>query len=104
MTAVESRPAGVLGESRSSSHRPFGARVKAFVALTKPRIIELLLITTVPVMFLAQQGVPDLGLVLLTCIGGYLSAGGANRSGGTTSGVVEDDPIQARARKLTPDA
>lgn len=54
------------------------ARVKAFVALTKPRIIELLLITTVPVMFLAAQGVPDLWLVLVTCIGGYLSAGGAN--------------------------
>lgn len=50
----------------------------AFVALTKPRIIELLLITTVPVMFLAQRGVPDLRLVLLTCVGGYLSAGGAN--------------------------
>ncbi len=50
----------------------------AFVALTKPRIIELLLITTVPVMFLAEQGVPSLRLVLVTCFGGYLSAGGAN--------------------------
>lgn len=50
----------------------------AFVALTKPRIIELLLITTVPVMFLAEQGVPSLRLVLVTCLGGYLSAGGAN--------------------------
>ncbi|AYV27157.1 Protoheme IX farnesyltransferase [Streptomyces sp. ADI95-16] len=50
----------------------------AFVALTKPRIIELLLITTVPVMFLAEQGVPSLWLVLVTCFGGYLSAGGAN--------------------------
>ncbi|TVZ99158.1 protoheme IX farnesyltransferase [Streptomyces sp. BK340] len=89
VTAVESRPGGTsqavkalgegaLGTSQSPVHRPFGARVKAFVALTKPRIIELLLITTVPVMFLAQQGVPDLKLVLLTCIGGYLSAGGAN--------------------------
>jgi protoheme IX farnesyltransferase len=48
------------------------------VALTKPRIIELLLITTVPVMFLAEQGVPDLWLVVNTCLGGYLSAGGAN--------------------------
>jgi protoheme IX farnesyltransferase len=48
------------------------------VALTKPRIIELLLITTVPVMFLAAQGVPDLWLVLATTLGGYLSAGGAN--------------------------
>lgn len=50
----------------------------AFVALTKPRIIELLLITTVPVMFLAEQDVPSLWLVLATCFGGYLSAGGAN--------------------------
>ncbi|RSS84048.1 heme o synthase [Streptomyces sp. WAC06614] len=76
MTAVESRPAGVLGTA--PGHRPFGARVMAFVALTKPRIIELLLITTVPVMFLAQQGVPSMWLVLATCTGGYLSAGGAN--------------------------
>nr|WP_221462660.1 heme o synthase [Streptomyces olivoverticillatus] len=77
VTAVESRPAGLLAESESPGHRPFGARAKAFVALTKPRIIELLLMTTVPVMFLAAQGVPDLWLVLATCIGGYLSAGGA---------------------------
>ncbi|CDR11759.1 Protoheme IX farnesyltransferase [Streptomyces iranensis] len=61
----------------SSGHRPFGARVMAFVALTKPRVIELLLMTTVPVMFLAAQGVPDLWLVVATCVGGYLSAGGA---------------------------
>ncbi|MGP3771473.1 heme o synthase [Streptomyces sp. SDT5-1] len=77
VTAVESRPAGAL-TSNSRGQRPFGARIKAFVALTKPRIIELLLITTVPVMFLAEQGVPDLWLVLVTCLGGYLSAGGAN--------------------------
>lgn len=50
----------------------------AFVALTKPRIIELLLITTVPVMFLAADGVPDLWLVAATMTGGYMSAGGAN--------------------------
>ncbi|MFD6419875.1 heme o synthase [Streptomyces sp. NPDC060194] len=87
MTAVESRPAerdtsqapAAPGEFGTSGvHRSAGARVMAFVALTKPRIIELLLITTVPVMFLAQQGVPDLWLVLATCFGGYLSAGGAN--------------------------
>ncbi|MEU7486461.1 heme o synthase [Streptomyces sp. NPDC042319] len=81
VTAVESRPAGALSRSPGNpgpANRPFGARVMAFVALTKPRIIELLLITTVPVMFLAEQGVPDLTLVLLTCVGGYLSAGGAN--------------------------
>ncbi len=49
-----------------------------YVALTKPRIIELLLITTIPVMFLAQQGVPSLWLVLATVVGGTLSAGAAN--------------------------
>ncbi|GAA4669585.1 heme o synthase [Streptomyces chumphonensis] len=81
VTAVESRPAGSIapapgGETQSGP--PVMARVKAFVALTKPRIIELLLTTTIPVMFLAAQGVPDLLLVLWTCVGGYLSAGGAN--------------------------
>ncbi|WP_433894454.1 heme o synthase [Streptomyces sp. CA-111067] len=81
MTAVESRPAGVIGTGSGpagSGHRPLRARVMGFVALTKPRIIELLLITTVPVMFLAAGGVPDLWLVIATVVGGYLSAGGAN--------------------------
>ncbi|MFT2014673.1 heme o synthase [Streptomyces sp. 796.1] len=76
MTAVESRPVGSLS-TQSHSHRPFGARAKAFLALTKPRVIELLLMTTVPVMFLAAEGVPDLWLVLATCVGGFMSAGGA---------------------------
>ncbi|MEO5609488.1 MAG: heme o synthase [Ornithinibacter sp.] len=53
-------------------------RVAAYIALTKPRIIELLLVTTVPVMFLAQRGVPSLWLVFVTLVGGILSAGGAN--------------------------
>ena len=52
--------------------------VGAYVGLTKPRIIELLLLTTVPVMFLAQRGVPPLGLVVATVVGGTLSAGSAN--------------------------
>lgn len=78
VTAVESRPVGALSPVPGSpGNRPLGARVKAFVALTKPRVIELLLMTTVPVMFLAAKGVPDLMLVLVTCVGGYLSAGGA---------------------------
>ncbi|NKI41250.1 heme o synthase [Streptomyces physcomitrii] len=78
MAAGEAPRAGRTTAGRRPGRRPFGARVLAFVALTKPRIIELLLITTVPVMFLAEQGVPDLWLVLVTCLGGYLSAGGAN--------------------------
>jgi protoheme IX farnesyltransferase len=54
------------------------SRVAAYVALTKPRIIELLLITTVPAMVLAADGWPGTWLVLATLIGGSLSAGGAN--------------------------
>jgi protoheme IX farnesyltransferase len=53
-------------------------KLKAYVALTKPRVIELLLITTAPVMFLAAQGIPNLWLVLATLVGGSLSAGSAN--------------------------
>jgi protoheme IX farnesyltransferase len=53
-------------------------RIGAYVALTKPRIIELLLLTTVPVMFLAARDVPDLWLVVATVVGGTLSAGSAN--------------------------
>jgi len=53
-------------------------KFKAYIALTKPRVIELLLITTVPTMILAQGGLPNPGLVLATLIGGALSAGSAN--------------------------
>ena len=58
--------------------RAFGTRLKGFVALTKPRIIELLLITTVPTMVVARRGFPSGWLVLATLVGGALSAGGAN--------------------------
>ena len=53
-------------------------RVGAYVALTKPRIIELLLVTTVPTMVVAARGLPSGGLVLATLVGGALAAGGAN--------------------------
>ncbi len=57
-------------------------KLKAYFALTKPRVIELLLITTVPTMILAQStiggGFPNLWLVLATLVGGALSAGSAN--------------------------
>jgi protoheme IX farnesyltransferase len=51
---------------------------KSYVSLTKPRIIELLLVTTVPTMFLASDGWPNWYLVLATLIGGAFAAGGAN--------------------------
>lgn len=54
------------------------SRLGAYIALTKPRIIELLLITTVPAMVLAADGWPGTWLVMATLIGGTFSAGGAN--------------------------
>lgn len=52
--------------------------VGAYVALTKPRVIELLLITTIPAMLLAQHGLPPLWLIACTLTGGTLAAGSAN--------------------------
>jgi protoheme IX farnesyltransferase len=52
--------------------------VKGYVALTKPRIIELLLVTTLPTMVVADRGVPGFWLIVATLIGGTLAAGGAN--------------------------
>jgi protoheme IX farnesyltransferase len=57
---------------------PTRHRALAFVALTKPRIIELLLVTTVPTMVVANGGLPSLWLVVATMVGGSLAAGGAN--------------------------
>jgi heme o synthase len=54
------------------------ARIAGYVALTKPRIIELLLVTTVPTMIVAEQGMPSLWLIVCTVLGGTLAAGGAN--------------------------
>ncbi|HVM21249.1 MAG TPA: heme o synthase [Egibacteraceae bacterium] len=58
--------------------RPLSDVVRAYVALTKPRIIELLLVTTVPTMVIAQRGLPPLWLVVATLVGGSLAAGSAN--------------------------
>jgi len=68
--AVESRPA--------AARIGFARKAKAYVALTKPRVVELLLVTTAPVMILAQNGLPNLWLVIATLIGGSLSAGSAS--------------------------
>lgn len=57
---------------------PLRSRAAAYVALTKPRIIELLLVTTLPTMVVAQRGMPPVGLMIATLVGGALAAGGAN--------------------------
>ena len=52
--------------------------LKGYLALTKPRIIELLLVTTIPTMVVAANGIPGFWLVVTTLVGGTLAAGGAN--------------------------
>ena len=80
MTAVDPRP-GVAAAAEVATprgRRGGRATVAAYVALTKPRIIELLLVTTVPTMVLAADGLPSLRLVVATLVGGTLAAAGAN--------------------------
>lgn len=70
----------ISAPAQSNDQRPrraFGRTVKNYVALTKPRVMELLLVVTVPAMILAQGGLPNLWLVLATLIGGAMSAGSA---------------------------
>ena len=67
----------------ADGNRPQGWRsarrtVANYVALTKPRVIELLLVTTIPTMILAQGGFPSIGLMLATLVGGGAAAGAAN--------------------------
>lgn len=61
----------------TSGTRSIRRTLKAYLALTKPRVIELLLVVTAPTMILAHNGIPSLWLVLATLIGGALSAGSA---------------------------
>jgi len=69
------RPEWSTGGEVGVRRRPVAA---AYLALTKPRIIELLLVTTVPTMVVAAKGLPSGWLVLATLVGGSLAAGGAN--------------------------
>jgi protoheme IX farnesyltransferase len=62
----------------TGSPMTLGRRLGGYVALTKPRIIELLLVTTVPVMFVAERGLPSIWLMVATVLGGTFAAGGAN--------------------------
>ncbi len=74
--------------------------VAAYVGLTKPRVIELLLLTTVPVMFFAARGVPPLGLVLATVVGGALSAGSASALNCVYDRDIDEQMRRTRRRAL----
>lgn len=73
-------PAAVVGTGapRAAAKRGWRATFGAYLALTKPRVIELLLVTTLPTMVLAAHGFPSVALVATTLVGGALAAGSAN--------------------------
>ena len=74
--------------------------VAAYVGLTKPRVIELLLLTTVPVMFFAARGVPPLGLVAATVVGGTFSAGSASVFNCVYDRDIDEQMRRTRRRAL----
>ena len=72
------RTARAFDRTEAPAPRPLRDTITAYMRLTKPRIVVLLLITTVPAMVLAGRGIPSLGLVLATVGGGAMAAAGAN--------------------------
>ena len=75
-------------------------RVKTYVALTKPRIIELLLVTTIPTMILAAGGLPGAGVAVATLLGGTLAAGGANAMNSYLDRDIDALMSRTKARPL----
>ena len=95
---------GHSASATSQPQQPTPATLKdvvaAYVGLTKPRVIELLLLTTVPVMFFAAGGVPPLGLVLATVLGGTLSSGSASALNCVYDRDIDEQMRRTRRRAL----
>jgi protoheme IX farnesyltransferase len=100
--AAASAAAATTGEQRAGVEGPKTWRdvVAAYVGLTKPRVIELLLLTTVPVMFFAERGIPPLGLVVATVVGGALSAGSASAYNCVYDRDIDEQMRRTRRRAL----
>jgi protoheme IX farnesyltransferase len=94
VTAVQSGRAGAGAADRRVP------RWRSYVALTKPRVIELLLVTTVPVMFLAAGGFPPLSTMLLTLLGGTMAAAGANVINQVYDQDIDAVMVRTQARPL----
>lgn len=102
MTYVGHRAPALSGSDspRATGNAHYRDVIEAYVGLTKPRVIELLLLTTVPVMFFAAGGIPDLGLVLATVVGGALSAGSASVLNCVYDRDIDEQMRRTRRRAL----
>jgi heme o synthase len=95
-----------VGQSASAAQQSAAERatvkdvLAAYVGLTKPRVIELLLLTTVPVMFFADRGVPELWLVVATVVGGAFSAGSASVFNCVYDRDIDEQMRRTRRRAL----
>lgn len=83
-----------------AERRTPGSIVAAYIGLTKPRIIELLLVTTIPAMFLAAGGVPNLWLVLWTLLGGTMAAASANVFNSVLDSDIDQQMRRTRTRPM----
>jgi protoheme IX farnesyltransferase len=77
-TSALAGPEPVAADAEGTGRRSVRLVARSLLQLTKPRIIELLLVTTLPTMLLAARGLPGAGLMLVTLVGGSLAAGSAN--------------------------
>jgi protoheme IX farnesyltransferase len=100
VTYVGHRASSVPEVDRDTGRAGLRDVVAAYVGLTKPRVIELLLLTTVPVMFFAAGGVPELGLVVATVVGGALSAGSASALNCVYDRDIDEQMRRTRRRAI----
>ena len=101
LTSRRLRPSEVLPRRSAHDHQPGPIdAVRAYIALTKPRIIELLLVTTVPTMVLAERGIPSVWLMAAVVVGGTLAAGGANAINMYVDRDIDDLMRRTRHRPL----
>ena len=94
------RTATAGGQAGATPSSSLGESLRAYLALTKPRIIELLLVTTIPTMVLAQRGIPSVWLMAAVVLGGSLAAGGANTINMYLDRDIDDLMRRTRHRPL----
>jgi heme o synthase len=98
------KPASPVVGSTPQTRRPRREVFRAYVSLMKLRVVELLLVTTLPAMVLAQRGLPPLWLVAVTLIGGTLAAGSAHAFNQVLERDIDVRMHRTRRRPVAPRA